>query len=98
VQHVRDGLMRIIARVLKDLPDERVPVEAWGFICGPGVEKNTRAIRFTDGILFIAVPNANWQAQMREMSPQFLALLNRFTPQAVNRLEFVITREAASKR
>jgi predicted nucleic acid-binding Zn ribbon protein len=97
MEHIRETLMRIAGRILGSLPEEQVPVEAWGFVAGPGVAANTRALRFSDGILFVAVPDASWQAQMREMAPQFLALLNRFTPQPVSRLEFVVTRGVLKK-
>jgi len=92
MEPARDTLIKIVADVLNRLPAAEVPIAAWQFAAGPAVADKTRALGFEEGVLTVEVPDATWRTQLRDMAPQFLATLNRYT--RVERIEFVLPPEA----
>jgi len=62
---------------------------AWPVVCGSAVAERTRAVRFQDGVLSVEVADARWKSGLLELAPRYLAMINRYTMEAVHRIEFV---------
>ena len=64
---------------------------AWPVVCGSAVAERTRALSFQDGVLRVGVPEAGWKSELQTLAPRYLAAINRYTVEAVRRIEFVVT-------
>jgi hypothetical protein len=85
-------LERIVAQSLRQAPPAQAPLMAWPVVCGSAVAERTRALSFIDGILRVGVADAGWRSELQSLAPRYLASINRYTVQAVRRIEFVIIR------
>lgn len=85
-------LQRIVARSLRQAPPGQAPLIAWPVVCGSAVAERTRALSFLDGVLRVAVADAGWKSELQSLAPRYLASINRYTSEAVRRIDFVITR------
>jgi predicted nucleic acid-binding Zn ribbon protein len=65
---------------------------AWPVVCGSAVAERTRAMFFQDGVLRIGVPDTGWRSELQLLAPKYLAAINRYTVEAVRRIEFIVTR------
>ncbi len=65
---------------------------AWPVVCGSAVAERTRALSFVDGLLRVAVPDAGWKSELQELAPRYLVAINKYTLQAVSRIEFIVAR------
>lgn len=92
VEHAGSDLERIVARSLRQAPPAQAPLMAWPLVCGSAVAERTRALIFVDGVLRVAVADAGWKSELQSLAPRYLASINRYTVEAVRRIEFVITR------
>jgi len=54
------------------------------------VAERTRALEFADSVLRVEVPDAGWKREMQGLAPRYLAQINRYAGQKVERIEFVI--------
>jgi hypothetical protein len=54
------------------------------------VAERTRALKFADAVLHVEVPDAGWKREMQALASRYLATLNRYAGQKVERIEFVI--------
>ncbi len=90
MEPARNTLQKIMADTLKRMPAEQIPLAAWEVAAGKAVAEKTRAVSFANGVLSVEVPDATWRAQLASMSAQFLSQLNQYSPQRIERLEFVI--------
>jgi hypothetical protein len=63
---------------------------AWPVVCGSVVAERTRALTFEDGVLRVEVTGMGWKAELQALAPRYLAMINRYTSEAVRRIEFVI--------
>jgi hypothetical protein len=91
VEHAGSDLERIVARSLRQAPPAQAPVMAWPFVCGTAVAERTRALIFLNGVLRVAVADARWKSELQSLAPRYLGSINRYTVEAVRRIEFVIT-------
>jgi len=98
MQSAREGLLKIVVDALQRAPQEQAPVLAWSLVCGVSVAEKTQATGFKDGVLQVAVPDETWQAQLQQMTPQYLAGLNRMVGNRVKRIEFVAIDAGERKR
>src|SRR6266404_3843784 len=89
------GLEKIVASGLRRAPAGQGPVLAWALACGHAVAARTRALDFVRGVLRVEVPDRGWRAELQALTPQYLAVINRFVTDSVKRIEFVIPEEAA---
>ena len=80
----------VIARSLRRVPAGTSPLLAWPLVCGHGVAVRTNAVSFAQGILQVQVPDAGWRAELRALAPQYLAVINRYAAERVQRIEFVL--------
>ena len=92
MEQVGSELEKIVARSLRQAPPAEAPLMAWPVVCGSAVAERTRALSFLDGVLQIAVADAEWKAELQNLAPRYLASINRYTIEAVRRIEFVVTR------
>ena len=47
-------------------------------------------MEFVGAVLRVEVPDAGWKREMQALAPRYLAELNRYAGQRVERIEFVI--------
>ncbi len=87
VEPIAPALEKIVAGSLRQAPD--APLLAWPLACGSAVAERTRALEFTKGVLRVEVPDAGWRAELQRLAPQYLAVINRYATQAVERIHFV---------
>ena len=84
------GLEKIVIGSLRNVPQGEAPVLAWPLVCGSVVAERTRALDFADRVLRVEVSDAGWKSEMQSLAPRYLAALNRYAGQKVERIEFVI--------
>jgi hypothetical protein len=84
------GLEKIVLGSLRRSPPEEAPVLAWPLVCGSVVAERTRAVEFCGAVLRVEVPDAGWKREMQALAPRYLAQVNRYSGQKVERIEFVI--------
>ncbi len=85
-------LERIVVQSLRQAPPMEAPLMAWPVVCGSAVAERTRALSFVDGLLRVAVPDAGWKSELQELAPRYLVAINKYTLQAVSRIEFIVAR------
>jgi hypothetical protein len=84
------GLEKIVMGSLRRVPPGEAPLLAWPLVCGAAVAERTRALGFADAVLRVEVPDAGWKREMQSLAPRYLAAMNRYAGQKVERIEFVI--------
>lgn len=87
------GLEKIVAGSLRRVPPGQAPLLAWPLVCGSVVAERTRAVDFVDSVLRVEVPDAGWKREMQSLAARYLAMLNRYAGQKVERIEFVIRKD-----
>jgi hypothetical protein len=90
MQQAGSGLEKIVLGSLRRVPPAEAPVLAWPLVCGSAVAERTQAVEFSNSVLRVEVPDAGWMREMRGLAPRYLATLNRYAGQKVERIEFVI--------
>jgi len=90
VEQAGPGLEKIVAGSLRRVPQGEAPLLAWPLVCGSKVADRTRALDFVGAVLRVEVPDAGWKREMQSLAPRYLATLNRYAGQKVERIEFVI--------
>jgi len=58
--------------------------------CWPGRWFAVRQLPSAHTTLRIAVPDAGWKRELQSLAPRYLAMLNRYIGQKIERIEFVI--------
>ena len=84
------GLEKIVVSSLRRAPQGEAPLLAWPLVCGSVVAERTCALGFADAVLRVEVPDAGWKREMQSLAPRYLAQLNRYAGQKVERIEFSI--------
>jgi predicted nucleic acid-binding Zn ribbon protein len=84
------GLEKIVAQSLRLAPAAEAPGLAWPIVCGSAVAQRTRVLNFQDGVLRVEVADAGWRAELQSLAPRYLAAMQRFSPQPVRRIEFIV--------
>jgi|SRR5690348_17464033 len=90
LEPIGSSLEKIVGASLKCVPAGEGPVLAWPLACGSLVSARTRVVEFRDGILCIEVADRSWRAELQALAPQYLAVINRYVAENVNRIEFVV--------
>ena len=93
MESVRTGLRQIMQDLLRARPPEEAVLLAWPLVCGSAVAERTRAVGFAGGVLRIEVSDAGWKRELQALAPRYLATINRYVGQRVQRLEFVLRDE-----
>jgi hypothetical protein len=92
VQQASTGLEKLVQSSLRRVPQEQAPLLAWPLVCGSAVAGRTQALKFSGAILYVEVPDAGWKREMQSLAARYLASLNRYSTEKVDRIEFVIRR------
>ena len=92
------GLEQLVAKSLRQAPSTEAPLMAWPIVCGSAVAERTRALEFQDGVLAVEVPDAGWKSELQALAPRYLAAINRYTPEAVRRIDFVVAGRECRQR
>lgn len=92
MERAGSDLEKIVARSLRQVPPAQAPLMAWPVVCGSAVAERTRALSFIDGVLRVAVSDAGWKSGLQSLEPRYLASINRYTAEAVRKIEFIVTR------
>ena len=95
MQPIGTGLEKIVSSSLRRAPAGEGPVLAWPLACGSVVAGRTRAVDFSNGVLRVEVADKSWRAELQALAPQYLAVINRYVAEDVDRLEFVVADEKA---
>jgi hypothetical protein len=90
VEQASTGLEKIVVKSLQRASPSDAPLLAWPIVCGSAVAERTRALRFVNSTLSVEVPDAGWKSEMQNLAPRYLAAINRYSGQRVERIEFVI--------
>jgi hypothetical protein len=90
LEHVGSGLEKLVAQSLRQSPAAETALLAWSVACGSGVAERTRALSFEAGILRVQVADAGWKSELQSLAPRYLAALNRYSTESVQRIEFVV--------
>jgi Dna[CI] antecedent DciA-like protein len=90
VEQAGVGLGKLVLDSLRRVPQGEAPLLAWPLVCGSVVAERTRALEFADAVLRVEVPDAGWKREMQSLASRYLAALNRYAGQKVERIEFVI--------
>ncbi len=84
------GLETIVAKALHCAPKDESALLAWPIACGSAVADRTRALSFAGGILRVEVADRGWQRELASLAPRYVALINKYSAAAVQRIEFVV--------
>ena len=79
------------------LPRGRARCWRGRWLAEQAVAARTRAVDFAQGILRVEVPDAGWRVELQALAPQYLAVINRYVAESVQRIEFVIGDKAAGE-
>ncbi len=90
LEHAASGLEKLVTKSLRHAPASDAPVLAWPLACGSAVAERTIARDFADGVLRVEVPDAGWEKELLNLAPRYLAALNRYSGQKVERIEFIV--------
>jgi hypothetical protein len=93
VEQVGSGLEKVVMGSLRRVPQAEAPLLSWPLVCGSAVAERTRAVQFSNAVLRIEVPDAGWKREMQNLAPRYVAAMNRYAGQKVERIEFVIRQE-----
>ena len=88
MQHARATLKKIFADTIRREGGDAALL-AWPLACGAKTAERASAISFADGVLTVCVPDEGWRRQLQSMGMQYLAALNRLSPQPVSKINFV---------
>jgi hypothetical protein len=89
-QRAASGLEQVLAKSLRHVTNDVAPVLAWPLACGSAVAERTRAIEFSKGVLQVEVADYGWKKELQTLAPRYLATLNRYVTEEVNRIEFIV--------
>lgn len=85
------ALEKIVVQSLRQAPPTQAPLLAWPIVCGSAVAERTLALSFGEGVLRVGVADMGWKSELQALAPRYVAAINRYTIEAVRRIEFVIS-------
>jgi hypothetical protein len=96
LEQAGSGLEKIVAQSLRQAPADQAPLMAWPVVCGSAVSERTRALSFEAGVLRVEVADDGWKSELQALAPQYVATINRYTTETVQKIEFVVARPGAA--
>jgi len=84
------ALEKIMMESLGRAPRDQAPIAAWPVVCGSAVAERTRALDYSKSVLRVEVPDTGWKRELQYLAPRYLATLNRYSAQKIERIEFVV--------
>ena len=97
MQQAGTGLDRIVIDSLRRVPRTDAALIAWPLVCGSAVAERTRALSFAAGILQVEVADIGWKRELQSLAPRYIATINRYVGQQVQRIEFVLRSDGRLK-
>jgi predicted nucleic acid-binding Zn ribbon protein len=98
MEQARGTLKKLVMAAVRRVPAEEAPAVAWPFACGTAVASKTEVLDFKDGVLRVGVPDTRWRSQLKDMSRQYVSMLNEYSGQRVTRIEFVVKDKGADQK
>ncbi len=95
LQQVNAGLEKVVVASFRRLPAAEAAVSAWPMVCGSAVAQRTRAESFAEGVLRVTVADAAWKRELQMLAPRYVAAMNRYVGQRVERIEFLVPPSSA---
>ncbi|MCU1286029.1 MAG: hypothetical protein JWO13_2379 [Acidobacteriales bacterium] len=92
MQTLSTSLLKTKAALLRACDPKDAPALAWPMVCGSRVAERTQPSSFETGVLTIIVPDKGWRAELADLTPRYLAELNKISPVQIKSLQFT-TRE-----
>jgi len=89
MQHVRAGLGKIAAQLLKQAPEEDAPALAWSVVAGSVVAGRTRVLPRESDVLRIEAADAGWRAELAALETQYRSAINHLLKEPVKRIVFI---------
>ena len=96
MQSARDGLQKIVVDAIRRGPSADAPLHGWPLACGATVAARTRVLGYSDGVLRVEVPDAQWRSELLGLVPRYLSTLTQFAK--VRRIEFVTAQESGGAK
>jgi len=96
MEQIAPALEKVVINSIHQAPAKDAPLLAWPLACGSTVAERTRALEFSKGVLRVEVPDAGWRAELQHLAPRYVAIMNRYNVGTVERIHFVVRKEAAS--
>jgi len=90
LEQAGSGLDKLLAQSLRLAAPDEAPLLAWPLVCGSAVAERTRAFSFQSGVLRVEVADAGWKSELQGLAHRYVATINRYTTEAVYRIEFVV--------
>jgi predicted nucleic acid-binding Zn ribbon protein len=90
MEPVRTGLRNIMRELLRARPAEEAVVLAWPVVCGKDVAARTQAANFSEGVLTVDVPDANWRAQLAAFAPRYVSGFHELLGPVVKEVKFTV--------
>jgi hypothetical protein len=90
LEQAGSGLEKIVVNSLRRVAPGDAPMLAWPLVCGSAVAERTRAVEFAEAVLKVEVPDAGWKRELQALAARYVAMLNRYAGQRVERVEFVV--------
>jgi hypothetical protein len=98
LEQAGSGLEKIVVNSLRRAPPGDAPMLAWPLVCGSAVAERTRAVEFAEAVLKVEVPDAGWKRELQALAARYVAMLNRYAGQRVERVKFVVQERARRER
>ena len=90
IQSAGASFEKIVVSSIRKAPAGQGPLIAWALACGHKVSERTRAVTFADGVLQVEVPDLGWRKELQALAPRYVAEINRYVAETVQRIEFVV--------
>ena len=90
MEPVRTGLRNIMSELLRARPAEEAVALAWPVVCGKDVAARTQAANFSEGVLTVDVPDANWRAQLAALAPRYVNGFSELLGPVVREVRFKV--------
>jgi hypothetical protein len=90
MEPVRTGLRNIMSELLRARPAEEAVILAWPVVCGRDVAARTQAASFSEGVVTVDVPDANWRAQLAAFAPGYVSGFSELLGPLVKEVRFKI--------
>jgi hypothetical protein len=94
MEQIAPALEKAVLASLRRAPAGDAPLLAWPLACGSAVAERTRALELSKKVLRVEVPDAGWRAELQHLAPRYVAILNRYNLGTVERIHFVVRKEA----
>ena len=90
------GLEKVVVNSLRRMPAAEAALTAWPLVCGSAVAERSRALDFAAGVLRVEVADQGWRRELQVLAPRYVAMINRYTTESVQRIEFVILSQGSA--